>query len=70
MPRFDGSLALKLDFGELTTTTYPRSGLRLAASVSRIAGPDKYRLLEHRRRQAQIKARRLLDAADREANQS
>jgi hypothetical protein len=34
--------------------------LRLAPTGS-LRGPDKYRVLEHRRRQAQIKARRLLD---------
>ena len=65
MPRFDGSLAVKLDFGEMTTTTFPsRAALRLAAMPARLNGPDKYQMLEHRRRQAQIKARRLLDLAD------
>jgi hypothetical protein len=69
MPRFDGSLALKLDFGELTTTTFPsRTGLRLADTPSRLTGPDKYHVLEHRRRQAQIKARRLLELGDRETD--
>ena len=67
MPRFDGSLALKLDFGEMTTTTMTavtgRRGLRLAAAVQ-TSGPDKYRELAHRRRQAQIRARRLLDLLD------
>lgn len=64
MPRFDGSLALKLDFGEMTTTTMPataRRGLRLAPPSRESARPETYRELEHRRRQAQIKARRLLD---------
>jgi hypothetical protein len=65
MARFDGSLALKFDFGG-TTTTAPRGGrsdrgLRLALPGNPLRGPDKYRELEHRRRQAQIKARRLLD---------
>jgi hypothetical protein len=67
MPRFDGSLALKLDFGEMTTTTMTaatgRRGLRLAAAAHS-SGPDKYRELAHRRRQAQIRARRLLDLLD------
>ena len=68
MARFDGSAALKLDFG--TTTTTPvlggRGSLRLATS-STLRGPDKYKMLEHRRRQAQIKARRLLELLE-EAN--
>jgi hypothetical protein len=68
MARFDGSAALKLDFGT-TPRLAPdgaRSGqaLRLASSG---AGPDKYKMLEHRRRQAQIKARRLLELLE-EAN--
>ncbi len=69
MARFDGSLALKLDFGEATTTTtaHTRVGRRrlwLAAVAHRESGPDKYRALDHRRRQAQIRARRLLDLTD------
>jgi hypothetical protein len=35
--------------------------LRLASAAGVLRGPDKYKVLEHRRRQAQIKARRLLD---------
>jgi len=71
MPRFDGSLALKLDFGEMTTTTFQsRSGLRLAASPGRLSGPDKYQVLEHRRRQAQIRARRLLELAEGESERA
>lgn len=64
MSRFDGSLARTLDFGE-TTTTMPvvqgRSGLRLAAAGGLLRGPGKYKVLEARRRQAQIRARRVLD---------
>jgi hypothetical protein len=63
MTRFEGSAALKLDFGGMTTTSVARGGrgsLRLA-TPSGLRGPDKYKVLEHRRRQAQIKARRLLD---------
>ena len=69
MPRFDGSLALKLDFGGMTTTTtvQSRPGPRLAPASARLTGPDTYLVLEHRRRQAQIKARRLLELADNEA---
>jgi hypothetical protein len=72
MRRFDGTLALNLDFGELTTTTcrgarVVRADLRLAQREERwergvrLMGPDKYKVLEHRRRQAQIAARRQLD---------
>jgi hypothetical protein len=66
MSRFDGSLARQLDFGDITTSTFPRprprkSGLKLAARLEEVRGPDKYKVLEHRRRQAQIKARRLLE---------
>jgi len=60
---FDGSAALKLDFGGMTTTSTPcggRVGLRLAVRSGVLRGPDKYKVLEHRRRQAQIKARHLL----------
>ena len=62
--RFDGAAALKLDFGGVTTTTpdgVGRSGLRLATASGRLRGPEKYKVLEHRRRQAQIRARRLLE---------
>ncbi len=62
--RFDGSAALRLDFGGVTTTTPGvrggRAGLRLASAPAG-GGRDKYKMLEHRRRQAQIKARRLLE---------
>ena len=60
MFRVDGSLARKLEFDETT------SGVRVVrpGSLRRLAwlhGPDKYKLLERRRRRAQIKARHLLD---------
>ena len=77
MTRFEGSTALKLDFGHgsghgstrfntastVTTTgaVAGRRGLRLAAPGGILRGPDKYKVLEHRRRQAQIKARHLLE---------
>jgi hypothetical protein len=71
MTRFDGSAARKLDFGGMTgvtavtTTSAPASGrgggLRLAVPGGALRGPDKYKVLEHRRRQAQMKARHLLD---------
>jgi hypothetical protein len=63
MARSEGSAALKLDFGGVTTTTPAftkgRGSLRLAVSgTSR--GPEKYKELDRRRRHAQIKARHLL----------
>ncbi|HVJ26114.1 MAG TPA: hypothetical protein VM493_01185 [Vicinamibacterales bacterium] len=69
MTRFDGSTALKLDFGGMTTTGgvatsaggRGRAGLRLASAGGALRGPDKYRILEHRRRRAQIRARHLLE---------
>jgi hypothetical protein len=66
MSRIDGSLARQFDFGDLTTSTFPlprpiKARLKLAGRPDAVRGPDKYKVLEHRRRQAQIKARRLLD---------
>jgi hypothetical protein len=63
MSRLNGSVARKLDFGEMTTTAVRpgRAGLRLALPSGVLRGPDKYQVLDQRRRQAQIKARRLLD---------
>ena len=65
MGRFDGALARQFDFGDITTTSSVpatsggRAALRLAVSGG-TRGPDKYKMLEHRRRQAQIAARHLL----------
>ena len=61
----DGSLARKLDFGEKGITVGPQSRLRLAPASRALRGPDKYKVLAHRRHQAQIKARRLLELASR-----
>lgn len=67
MAQFDGSLACQLDFGATPPTPSEspgasgRAGLRLALPSGVLRGPDKYQVLEHRRRQAQIKARRLLE---------
>lgn len=65
MAVFDGSLARQLDFGELegpgSSGRSGKRGLRLAGPSAVLRGPDKYRVLEHRRRQAQITARRQLD---------
>jgi hypothetical protein len=58
MARFDGSLALELDFGK--AAEFARSGRQAEGSHLKLAEPNKYRVLEHRRRQAQIKARHLL----------
>ena len=69
MARIDGSLARTFDFGGLTTTTFQpgragRAALRLAPRGQGLSGPDKYKVLEHRRHQAQIAARRQLDLYD------
>ena len=61
MAHVDGSLARQLDFGEAVAPRQARpAGLRLAPVPARLSGPDKYKVLDHRRHQAQIKARRLL----------
>ena len=60
----DGSLARKLDFGEKGITVGPQSRLRLAPASRALRGPDKYKVLERRRRAAQIKARHVLDLID------
>lgn len=66
MARFDGSLALKLDFGSTSASACARSAFARRHETSsgetalKLAEPDKYKALEHRRRQAQIKARHLL----------
>ena len=66
MPRIDGSLARQFDFGDLTTSTFSSAAaaqgpVEAGGRPEGVRGPDKYKVLEHRRRQAQIKARRLLD---------
>ncbi|MEP6915051.1 MAG: hypothetical protein ABJC89_05370, partial [Acidobacteriota bacterium] len=62
MAQFDGSLARTLDFGDAPGTTPTtaavhtgggRAGLRLALPGGLLRGPDKYKALESRRRQAQ-----------------
>ena len=63
MARINGSAALSLDFGGVAVTVSGkgrgRPVLRLASSGV-MRGPDKYKVLEHRRRKAQIRARHLL----------
>jgi hypothetical protein len=68
MAGFEGTLARKLDFGGLPTAVTSTGGtsrgpLRLAPSRV-LTGPDKYAVLERRRRHAQITARRLLALMD------
>jgi hypothetical protein len=70
MNRLEGALARelvadpsdpRLDFGAITTTFGAGRLARLRLAGRRgVSGPDKYKVLEHRRRQAQIRARRLL----------
>jgi hypothetical protein len=62
----DGALALDLGFelGGETVEVQKPVRLTVASAPARLQGPDKYRVLEHRRRQAQIKARRLLELAE------
>ena len=70
MVAYEGTLARQLDFGESvegqgrSAMDSARRGLRLAVPSAVLRGPDKYKVLEHRRRQAQITARRLLDLMD------
>ena len=66
MSGFEGALARKLDFGDGPTTVTStgsrgRAGLRLAARPGLLTGPDRYAVLERRRRVAQIAARHLLE---------
>jgi len=63
MQRTSSGLAGKLDFGPnvdpgLKTGQNRRQGLRLVSSA--LVGPEKYRLLDVKRRRAQIRARREL----------
>lgn len=65
MRRFDGSLARQFDFGQVSIPALPPGRLGRPATRPRLLrGPDKYKVLEHRRHQAQIQARRLLDLID------
>jgi hypothetical protein len=63
MARVYGTLPRKPDLDELTTSASARgadAALCLSPRQPRLT-PDKYKMLEHRRRQAQIKARHLLE---------
>jgi hypothetical protein len=59
----NGASALRLDFGEISARD-GRRGLRLATPAGALRGPDKYRLLDLKRRRAQMRARRLLGLMD------
>jgi hypothetical protein len=74
MSRFDSSLARPLDFGELTSHK-PIRGLTSLRTLQGpqgmgrrrlelLRGPDKYKVLDQRRRAAQIKARHAMDLID------
>jgi hypothetical protein len=54
--------SMRLDFGDMPAAAQMyRRGLRLATPLDRVLrGPDKYRILDLRRRRAQIRARREL----------
>ena len=58
MQRANGETSGKLDFGELPERPFRRC-LRLVVTGG-IRGPEKYRLLDLKRRRAQIRARRTL----------
>ena len=68
MARYDAALARQLDFdsGPALPAEARRAKprLRLAVPSAVLRGPDKYKVLEHRRRQAQIKARKAGEAAE------
>jgi hypothetical protein len=70
MSRFDSSVARALDFGESAIhptahkTRDMNARFRLAPTAGPLRGPEKYKMLERRRRRAQITARRTLDLID------
>ena len=54
-----------LDFGDRRRTGGPgRNGLKLATPSGMLRGPGKYRILDLKRRRAQIRARRALGLID------
>jgi hypothetical protein len=74
MSRFDSSLARTLDFGESTSHKPIRGLTSLRTSqgpqgvgrrrLGLLRGLDKYKVLDRRRRAAQIKARHAMDLID------
>jgi hypothetical protein len=71
MRRVEGALARTLDFGEGRPSAGPvasgRPMLRVALR-SAVRGANKYKVLDARRRHAQIRARRLLDLMESKEN--
>ena len=64
MIRSSSGLSLRLDFGERRAAGY-RRGLRLTTPVAgKPRGPETYRILDLKRRRAQMRARRLLGLMD------
>lgn len=61
MVRRMGVEALRLDFGAPRGT---QRNLRLATAPGALRGPDKYRVLDLKRRRAQMRARRVLGLID------
>jgi hypothetical protein len=63
MARAEGALARPLFSDDSHPRAAPPTAARRPrlAPAARLRGPGKYKVLEHRRRQAQIRARRLLD---------
>ena len=65
MVRTEGATAVRLDFGETPSRgTGVERNLRLASAGGILRGPDKYRVLDLKRRRAQIRARRELGLID------
>ena len=61
MQRRAAATAVGFDFGEVTgSATLGGGRLRLAPRMGSLRGPEKYRLLDLKRRRAQIRARRVL----------
>jgi len=61
MQRRAAAGTLRLDFGEMPLGVRQiRSGLRLATPSGAVRGPEKYKILDLKRRRAQIRARREL----------
>jgi hypothetical protein len=61
MQRRTAVTAVRFDFGEGTLPATLGGGrLRLAPGTGSLRGPEKYRLLDLKRRRAQIRARRVL----------
>ena len=64
MVMWGGFMMPRLDVGDRSAGGPGRNGLRLAASSGRLRGPEKYRILDLKRRRAQIRARRALGLVD------